>query len=319
MSLLVIKEGILTTIQDLGRFGHKRFGVNQTGVMDVAATRLINILLGNDQSESVLEMHFPAGEILFERATIFALGGADFYAELDGKPVDNWRSNFAKKGNVLRFKEKLGGNRAYLSVAGGLQIEKWLGSASTNLTASIGGYKGRPLQKGDRIGLNRKSAARSEFLSRRISTSLVPPYSRFPTVRIIAGAEYELLTALSQKMLQQNFAISNDSNRMGFRLIGPPLDLSESKELLSSAVSFGTIQLLPDGQVIVLMADHQTSGGYPRIASVITRDLPLVAQLGPNDKIAFHLVSIEETENLAMEFESELNLLKVGCKFRGHR
>ena len=332
MSLLILKEGILTTIQDLGRFGHKRFGVNQTGVMDAGAARLINILLGNHQAEAVLEMHFPADEILFERATIFALGGADFGAELDGKPVDNWRSSFAKKGNVLKFRGKLAGNRAYLSVAGGLQIEKWLGSASTNLTAAIGGYKGRQLQKGDRIGLNTKStnkptevgtpnnsATRSEFVSRRISRSLVPPYSRFPVVRIIAGAEYGLLTASGQEALNQNFAISNDSNRMGFRLIGPPLDLLESKELLSSAVSFGTIQLLPDGQMIVLMADHQTSGGYPRIANVITRDLPLVAQLGPDDKLAFQLVSIEEAEDLTMDFENELNLLRVGCSFSGYR
>ncbi|MBC7901546.1 MAG: biotin-dependent carboxyltransferase family protein [Saprospiraceae bacterium] len=316
MSLLVTKEGIFTTVQDLGRFGRKRFGINQTSVMDAAASRLINILLDNDQSEAVLEMHFPACEILFEGDAIFALGGADFGVELDETPVENWRSIFAEKGSVLRFRQKLSGNRAYLSVAGGFEVVKWLGSASTNLAAKIGGYKGRTLKKGDQIGLKTKSA-RSEFISKQISRSPIPPYSQFPVVRIIVGAEYELLTPLSKQALKQNFTISNDSNRMGFRLSGEPLCLSETKELLSSAVNFGTIQLLPDGQLVVLMADHQTSGGYPRIANVITRDFPLIAQLGSNDKVAFQLVSVEAAENLALEFETELNVLKAGCKYSG--
>lgn len=316
MSLIIEKEGIFTTIQDLGRFGHKRFGINQTGVMDAAAARLINILLGNSQTEAVMEIHFPAGDILFEEETIFALSGADFNAELNCRPVDNWRSHFAEKGSVLKFKRKLLGNRAYLSIAGGVEIENWLGSASTNLTAEIGGYKGRTLKKDDRIGLKSK-AANPGFISKHIAVSLIPLYSRFPTVRIIAGAEYEFLTTSSQEKLNQNFVISNDSNRMGFRLIGEPIYLYEPKEFLSSAVNFGTIQLLPDGQLIVLMADHQTSGGYPRIANVITRDLPLVAQLGTNDKVAFQLVSNEEAENLAIEFEGEINLLRTGCSLSG--
>lgn len=318
MGLLIVKEGIFSTIQDLGRFGRKRFGINQSGVMDAAAARLINILLGNDQTEAVIELHFPAGEILFESDAVFALGGANFTAELDGTLVDNWQSLFAAKGSVLKFKNKLSGNRAYLSVAGGLKIEKWLGSASTNLTAGAGGYKGRTLRKADRIGFKNK-VPHSPYFSRHLSRSIIPPYSRFPVVRIIAGAEYELLSASSRETLDQTFTISNDSNRMGFRLTGGPLFLAGSIELLSSAVSFGTLQLLPDGQMIVLMADHQTSGGYPRIAHVVTRDLPLLAQLGPNDRVAFQLVTIEDAEGLAMKFESEINLLKVGCGFGSYR
>ncbi len=134
-------------------------------------------------------------------------------------------------------------------------------------------------------------------------------------MRVVAGAEFELLTAFSQEVfLKENFVNSSTSDRMGFRLKGESLYLLNEKELVSSAVNFGTIQLLPDGQMIILMADHQTSGGYPRIASVIGIDLPLVAQLGANDKIAFHLVNLEEAENLVLGFEKDLNLLKIGIK-----
>ncbi len=132
----------------------------------------------------------------------------------------------------------------------------------------------------------------------------------------MAGAEFELLTEQSQaNFLEENFIITQNSDRMGFRLRGASLQLQKLKEIVSSAVNFGTIQLLPDGQMIVLMADHQTSGGYPRIANVISTDLPPLAQLGTNDKVAFHLISIEEAENLFVKFENDLILMKTAIKF----
>lgn len=146
---------------------------------------------------------------------------------------------------------------------------------------------------------------------------MIPFYSRFPTVRVTAGAEFEWLKTLSRELfLKEYFVISQNSDRMGFRLQGEPIRLSKKKEILSSAVNFGTIQLLPDGQMIILMADHQTSGGYPRVANVISTDLPLLAQLGAGDKVAFHLVLIEEAENLLMEFEKNLNLLKIAVRLK---
>jgi antagonist of KipI len=310
MSIKLLKSGILTTVQDLGRNGFRRFGINPNGVMDATAVRLINILLGNAETEAVLETHFPAAEILFEEDAFFALGGADFSAKLNDEAIENWRIYFAEKQSVLRFTEKAFGNRAYFSIKGGFEIEKRLESASTNLKAKIGGLNGRSLQKGDRLFF--KQEAKGERQKVKISQSLIPFYSRFPTVRVTAGAEFEFLTTFSYEVfLHENYVISQNSDRMGFRLQGKPLRLAESKELLSSAVNFGTIQLLPDGQMIVLMADHQTSGGYPRIANVISTDLPLLAQLGAGDKVAFHPVSVEEAENLAVELERELNLLKT--------
>lgn len=313
MSIYFQKSGILTTIQDLGRRGFRRLGINPNGAMDKTAVRLINILLGNDENEAVLEMHFPAPEILFEENALMALGGADFGAKTNNNQIENWRIYLIEKGSVLKFEEKIFGSRAYLAVKGGFQINKWLGSASTNLTANAGGYQGRALKNGDRITFQQRTTNHEPRITNKISNSLIPFYSRFPTVRIVGGAEFPLLTALSeQDFLSEGFTVLPSSDRMGFRLKGEPLYLLHKKELLSSAVGFGTVQLLPDGQMIILMADHQTTGGYPRIAQVIEKDLPVLAQLGAGDKVGFHLVSLEEAESLLLDFENDLKWLKIG-------
>lgn len=314
MSLLCRKAGIHTTIQDLGRLGHRRDGINVGGAMDRTAARLANILVGNLDSEAVLEMHFPAGGYLFEADTIFALGGAEFAASLNREPLRNWQLTFAAAGSELRYTAKQKGNWAYLAVAGGFETDAWLGSSSTNLTAKVGGFQGRSILKDDRIKFRCKAG---EQLKARLSVSrsLIPVYSIFPTVRLVAGGEFGLLSNESrERLLSEGFKVSNDSNRMGYRLSGEASYLSEPLELVSSAVAYGTIQLLPDGQMIVLMADHQTSGGYPRIGHVITQDLPVLAQLGPGDKVGFELVSMELAERELIRYERELSMLTVGVR-----
>lgn len=316
MSLLFLKSGILTTVQDLGRTGYRRFGINQNGAMDKIAACLINILLGNDENEAILEMHYPAPELMFEADTIFAVGGADFGAELNSARIENWKRYDAEKGDVLKFTEKVSGSRAYLTVKNGFRVEKQLGSASTNLTAEFGGLNGGKLQKNDWLFFNQTEINYKIRTNLRISYSLIPFYSRFPTVRVVTGAEFESLTAFGEQTLRhENFVVAPHSDRMGFRLSGKPIFTLEKKELVSSAVSFGTIQLLPDGQLIVLMADAPTSGGYPRVAHVIEIDLPLVAQLGAGDKIAFHLITQAEAENLLIDFEKNLQILKIGVNY----
>jgi antagonist of KipI len=310
MSILIKKPGILTTVQDLGRFGNRRYGINPTGAMDPKAVRLINALLGNDEHEAVLEMHFPSAELEFKQPTSFAIGGANFNAELDGNKILNWHLHQAEQGSVLRFAEKVKGNRCYFSIAGGFAIDRWLGSASTNLAAKAGGFQGRRLWAGDVIEARSKELV---DLKIGISRSLIPIYSAFPTVRILNGAEFDQLTAKSEiDLIHGRFKISRDSNRMGFRLTGEMLHLISQKELVSSAVCYGTIQLLPDGQLVMLMAGHQTSGGYPRIGHVISVDLPLIGQLGPGDGVGFHIVSIDEAESLSEDFERDLKMLKLG-------
>jgi antagonist of KipI len=311
MSISFQTNSILTTVQDLGRNKYRKFGINPNGAMDKHAVRLINILLGNDENEAVLEMHFPASSIKFNENAIIAIGGADFGATIDDKPVENWRINCIDKGSTLKFTEKRFGATSYLSVKGGFETEKWLESASVNLVAGIG----KSLKKDD--VLNFKSNIQVANHQSKIANSLLPFYSKFPTVRVIAGSDFEKLNALSeQNFLKQTFTISPDSNRMGFRLSGESLYLTDNAELISTAVNFGTIQLLPNGQLIILMADHQTTGGYPNIANVISNDLSLLAQLNPNDKVAFHLVSVDEAERLTLQFERNLSFLKLGIQFK---
>lgn len=303
------------TVQDSGRNGFRRFGINPGGAMDKTAVRLINILLGNAENEAVLEIHFSAPVIKFEENAIIALGGADFGVKIDEKPIENWRPCFVTKDQILRFSKKNSGNRAYLSVKGGFEIKAWLNSKSTNLTAKIGGFEGRNLEKGDRIFFNQNFEKPDSKFDYFISDNLIPGYKSTPKIRIIGGAEFEFLTGLSEEiLLKDEFTISADSNRMGFRISGKPLYLLDKIELVSSAVDFGTIQLLPDGQMIILMADHQTTGGYPRIAHIFSRDLPILAQLGASDKIRFEMISLKEAEELLCNFENELNFFKIGCK-----
>ena len=319
MSILLQKPGIMTTVQDLGRTGSRRFGINPGGAMDRTAARLANILVGNADGTAVLEIHFPSPQIVFEADAAAAIGGADFAPTLDSQTIENWRPFFAKKDSVLKFSEKVAGNRAYLAVKGGFQLEKWLGSSSANLSAGFDGILGRRCEIGDRIVLAEKATHHLDGQGVRISNSLIPLYSSFPTVRIIRGAEFEYLNAAGKRLfLDHDFSISNNSNRMGYRLTGNTIKLAKAREFISSAVSYGTIQILPAGQLIVLMADHQTAGGYPRIGHVITRDLPLLAQLGGNDKVAFHMVKVKEAEDLALEFERELNFLRIACRFQAN-
>jgi antagonist of KipI len=313
MSIIFEKAGILTTLQDSGRTGSRSLGINVNGPMDTAAAKVASVLAGNDEHSALIEMHFPAPVLRFGSNAVVAVCGADFGCTIAGREAANWASHHVAEGQTIRFRQKQFGNRAYLAVRGGFAVEPWLGSRSTNLSAHVGGYKGRRFRDSDRLDLIRADGRAGEKVL-HAAPSLMPRYSRFPTVRIVAGNEFEELTDAGRHvLLKGTFEISKDSDRMGFRLKGPAVDRI-GDEMISSPVSFGTVQLLPDRQLIVLMADHQTTGGYPRVAHVITRDLPLLGQLGPGDKVAFHLVNVDEAERLAAEFAHELNFLKVGCR-----
>jgi antagonist of KipI len=317
MTLLVHKEGILNTIQDLGRTGYRKFGVNAGGVMDRAAARLANLVLENAESAPVIEMHFPAGEFIFESGVEFAVCGADFSPKLNGREIHNWAVHSSRKGDVLSFGRRISGQRAYLAVSGGLLIESWLGSSSTNLTAEVGGFKGRRLRSADRIPLQLSTGQIESRDGIAVGRSLIPPYSASPRIRITPGPEFDQLAGASiDEMFKGKFQITRESNRMGFRLAGPRLYLLSEAEMISSAVAFGTVQRLPDGQLIVLMADHQTTGGYPRIANIAAVDLPLMAQLGPGDEFSFQLIETDRAEELMLDTERGIETLRVGLRMK---
>jgi len=322
MAFSIIKPGLLDTIQDLGRHGFGNMGVNPGGAMDGYAAQVANLLVGNDKHEAVIEIHFPGPQILFEQNTLIAITGADFSPTINDETIPRWQPVVVRKNTVLHFPSLVQGGRCYLSVHGGYCLKKWLNSYSTNLKAAAGGWDGLALKKGDELpfnentiyfaGLLKKSESNFETLPWRVNTDKI---YQFPhEIGFIPGHEWESLAGFSkQAFLENNFMIHPSSDRMGYQLKGAPLTLARPVELVSSAVSFGTVQLLPNGQLIVLMADHQTTGGYPRIAHVVSAHLPKLAQLRPSDTVQFKLMDLDLAERMLVTREKELHILQRSC------
>jgi len=303
----VIKPGILDSFQDSGRYGYAHLGVSVGGCMDKLAGRLANLLVGNTETEAVLEMHFPAPLLYFNEEIEFALTGADFCAKVGGRVVPQNRRIILPAGSTLSFENKIWGQRCYLGIAGGWALTKELGSYSTHLKAGFGGWQGRRLKKGDSIPLRQHSNyhAQAPIISRWF---IYPDLFYKPgPVRVIAGIEWHWLTKNAKKDLQNHpFAISRQSDRMGYHLSGKLLEKTVNTELLSSGVLAGTVQLLPNGNPLLLMADCQTTGGYPRILQVADVDLPKLAQMGAGESFTFSLISTEESMGLLQTFHKQI-------------
>jgi antagonist of KipI len=324
MSLTIIKPGLLDTIQDLGRTGYSALGINAGGVMDRYAAQVANMLVGNDTCEAVIEIHFPGAQVLFEQNTLISITGGDFGALINDEPLPLWHPVVVRKNAVLHFPRLQGGGRCYLAVHGGFCANKWLNSYSTHLKAGAGGFHGRKLEKGDELHFRESSiyfagllkpGKELEVLKWQVDTGST--YRHPHEIYIIKGNEWDQLTVQSQHDMQEdNFTVHPFSDRMGYQLKGLDLKREQNTELVSSAVSFGTIQLLPNGQLIVLMADHQTTGGYPRIAHVISAHLPKLSQLRPSDCIHFKITDIATAEHLLIAQQQELNILQRACMER---
>lgn len=321
MSIVIIKPGMLDTIQDLGRNGQGYFGINPGGVMDHFAAKMANILTGNDINEAVIEIHYPGPQILFEQDALISITGADFTAGLNDEPLPSWQPILIRKNTILQFPVHQKGARAYLAVHGGFRIEKWLNSYSTNLKAGMGGWKGRRLEKGDEVffretGLCISSLFKSEnnFQILRWRPHISDVYKSSGEVQFIKGYEWNELTGQAKELLDSAaFYVHPSSDRMGYLLRGDLLFLEEKKEMVSCAVDFGTMQLLPNGQLVVLMADHQTTGGYPRIGHIISADLPKLAQLNPGDAIRFKPIDIDAAEDLLFVQRKDFKVLQRAC------
>ena len=317
MGLRIIKAGIADSIQDMGRYGYQQLGISPGGVMDRIAAIIANTLVGNKMGEPVLEMHFPAATILFETSMMIAITGADFGATINGMEVLINQPILVPSNTELRFTKHKKGSKVYLSVEEGFETQNWLGSSSTSFQLKKGGVEGRYLLKNDFIPFKNKEDLEIDTLMHLPWRASMAEFYTNNRIDCIIGAEYALLEKISQKSLVTNqFKISNQSNRMGYRLEGQALLLSDKKECVSSAVSFGTIQLLPNAQMIILMADHQTTGGYPRIGQVTTSSLPTLAQVSPGDSISFELVTQEEAEAIFLQQQQNLQQLQNACDFR---
>lgn len=306
MRIRVVLGGPSTTVQDLGRRGSQCDGVPESGAMDPVAARIANLLVGNDENAAVLESTLAGPALLFDQPSVVALGGGDFGATVDGEPLAPWRACAVRAGATLALGNARRGCRAYIAVAGGIDVPVVLGSRSTCLPARFGGHEGRVLRAGDVLAVGDPAGPP---LRRALTASLHPTYGA--TVRLIAGEHQPLLDPRSREALfGEGLRVSPRSDRMGYRLEGATLRLREPVELLSAAVAIGTLQLPPGGDPILLMADHQTTGGYPVLGHVASVDLGAVAQLRPGDAIRFSEVSLDDAQRLYLERERSLHALR---------
>jgi len=312
---------MLDSIQDSGRFGYQQFGINPGGAMDKYAATIANILVGNSTDEAVIEMHFPAPAIFFDQPAMIALCGADFSANINGAPIPLNHAVIINNNTTLQFLTPKNKSRCYLAVKGGVKISKWLNSYSTNLVAEAGGFSGRKLLKDDMLELNNNN---TYILNDTDDFKILPwganedfGIQNKEEFLVMPGSEWDWLDKASQeKFLKNPFFISHNSDRMGYRLASEPLHSATKTELVSSAVNFGTIQLLPDGQLIILMADHQTTGGYPRLGNIISAQLSMLAQMKAGDKLQFKFTDHQAAENLILKRQQHLTQLEIACKLR---
>jgi antagonist of KipI len=306
------KAGLLTTVQDLGRHSYQAFGVSACGAMDTLALRLANILAGNSEDEAVLEATVIGPRIRFLNEGVIAVTGGGFSIFLNEKPVSMWKSLLVKEGDVLSFGNSTYGCRAYIAFAGGIDVPLVMGSRSTFIRGSYGGFEGRPLKNGDIIKTGNSRLDKRRVAGRKLKSDDIPDYQTQRPIRVVLGPHNDKFTNEAiQTLVASSYKVSNNSDRMGYRLEGPSLQHVSKADIISQFITPGVIQVPANGQPIVHMADAGTSGGYTIIGVVISVDLPCLAQKKPGDEIQFEIIDVEAAQQLFCRQEQLLADLQL--------
>jgi antagonist of KipI len=302
MGVIQVQEpGLFTTVQDLGREGFGAIGVSASGAADAVSLRLGNRLVGNDEGAAGLEMTLLGGTFVFPERALLALTGSDFGAALDGKPGELGSSFEAKAGQTLRLGPTRTGARCYLCVQGGIAVELFLGSASTHILGGLGGHEGRALRKGDALKIGAESGAIHE---RRLSARALNELQPRKVLRVTEGPQSDWFSESARRLFYESrYRVAEESNRMGIRLEGAIVPVPSGGEMISEGVSLGAIQVPEGGKPIILSVEQQTTGGYPKIANVISADFHSLGQLRPRDEIRFARVDWETARSLLIEQE----------------
>ena len=306
--ITILNPGLLTTVQDGGRIGYQAFGVSVSGVMDPRAMNIANILVGNDDNEAVLECTMMGPQIRFDVSNVIAVTGGDLGASIDGQPIPTYRAVKVQAGQTLRFTGLRGGCRAFIAFAGGLDIPLVMGSRSTYMKAKIGGLEGRKLQKDDVIGFRDPKETIHNFDIRGFTPEFVP--RKEYTLRVILGPQDDMFTEEGVKtFLTETYTVTPEFDRMGCRLDGPVIQHKESGDIISDGIAFGAVQVPSAGKPIIMLADRQTTGGYTKIANVITADFRLLAQMKAGDKVRFEKTSIAAAQEALLAQRATMLIL----------
>lgn len=311
----VIDAGFMTTVQDLGRYGYQQYGVSVSGAMDHIAAKLANILVGNDENEGLLEVTMIGPKIEFLDAAVIAVTGGDMQPEINGISINLNKSIAVNKGDILAFKGLKKGLRSLIAFAGGIDVSIVMGSKSTFLKAQIGGYEGRALKAGDII---KTGTGYNVVSGREIEENFYDYGSGKVELRVVMGPQDDAFTDEGiETFLNSEFHVTNNCDRMGYTLEGVNIQHKDGADIISDGISIGAIQVPSNGHLIIMMADRQTTGGYTKIANVITADLPKVAQAKPGDVIVFRKSSLEEAHMLIKDLDNKINEIKKQLYVRG--
>ena len=308
-TLDIQEPGLQTTVQDKGRYGYQRYGVPVSGAMDLFALRAANILVGNDDGEAALEITALGPKLRFAAPTWISLAGADLSPTLDGAPLPMWETVEAAEGSVLAFGGPRDGMRAYLAVAGGIDVPVVMGSRSTYLKGPFGGLEGRALQSGD--VLSTLSTGERSFIKRGLARGTPrPTYGHSHVLRVVMGPQESAFTPEAMStFLGSNYTLSMDSDRMGYRLDGPAVEHAAGADIVSDGTSLGAVQVPGDGTPIILLADRGVTGGYAKIATVISVDTDKLGQAMPGDTLSFKSISVEEAHDIYKAQEDALEAI----------
>ncbi len=323
MSITILKPGIMSSLQDLGRWGFQQYGVPIGGAMDKVSAALANIICANDENEAVIEMTLHGTSIMFNEAAFCAIVGGGCKAYIDDLELPFNRLIWIPAFSIIKTTANAQGCRSYLAVSGGFNVKKVLGSGSTYSPSGIGGTNGKNLGTGDMLAFKREqnfqAASSLNMLPNGVGIShwhtadLVVPTADIATVHAIKGPEFDLFNRSSQEnIFNSMFTISSQSNRMGYRLEGKKFTMEHKTEMVSTAVTAGIVQVTHEGDPIILMADAQTTGGYPRIARICSADLPVLAQSRPGVKIRFKEISEEDSASRCNDLSRRMKKLKNG-------
>ena len=310
MSITVMNPGLLTSVQDAGRVGYQQFGVSVSGVMDPRAMKIANILVGNDENEAVLECTMMGPQLRFNEANVVAITGGDLGPTLDGQPVATYAAFAVQAGQTLRFTGLRTGCRAYIAFAGGLDIPLVMGSRSTYMKAKIGGMEGRKLEKNDEIGFRAPNPDVLNLVQRRIAPE-VTARKEF-SVRVLMGPQDDLFTPAGiETFLGSAYTVTNEFDRMGCRMEGPIIEHKNGGDIISDGIAFGAIQVPTAGKPIIMLADRQTTGGYTKIANVITADFRIIGQLKGGDQVRFVKTTIDAAQDALLTERAALRALRT--------
>lgn len=310
MGILFLKGGLYTTVQDMGRSGYQKSGFHVSGVMDRRAFMLANLLVDNPENEAVLEFTMVGPTIQFTSDTIIAITGGDFGPRINGKEAKMYTAIYVHKDDILECQYAKEGNWGYIAFSSRLDVPMVMGSRSTDTKCKIGGYHGRKLEKGDHIWFRAKKRYLTAFLSRTI------PRERYEdevtTVRVIMGPQDDYFTSDGiQTFLQEEYLVSSECDRMGYRLEGEFIAHNDKgADIISDGIALGSIQVPSHGRPIIMLADRQTTGGYTKIATVISMDIPKVVQCKPQSRIRFQKIEVEEAQRLYLQELKEFDSIR---------